>query len=363
MVKNMKKRKKETPPTEGEKKKSGLLSTILLVLMFLVGLAVMLYPKFSDWYYSTESNHLIEGFDKAVETMNQEDIDHRIALAKAYNDSLLTSAQSMQDPFEEERLKQGRREYARMLQVQELIGHIEIPKLLVDLPIYAGTSEDVLQSGVGHMPSSSLPIGGNNTHCVLTAHRGLPKMKLFTDLDRLTIGDKFYIRNLKETLAYQVDQIETVEPTDFSKLLIVPGHDYVTLLTCTPYMVNSHRLLVRGHRVDYVPAVQEKEILEHKAVNTYKWLFYVTLVILIFVLLLLLRNYLKRRKEHRKLQAEEAAAIVVIDSETAASKSDGSERNRREGTRESIPGMGPNDIVPDGKSKPETNDGEDEETE
>ena len=141
-----------------------------------------------------------------------------------------------------------------MLEVREMIGHIEIPKIGQDLPVYAGTSEEVLQKGVGHLEGTSLPVGGNSTHSVLTAHSGLPEATLFTELRKLEIGDKFYIHNIKEILAYQVDQIKVVEPTDFNDLLIDPGHDYVTLLTCTPLMINTHRLLVRGHRVEYVQA-------------------------------------------------------------------------------------------------------------
>ena len=156
--------------------------------------------------------------------------------------------------------------------------------------------------GAGHLEGTSLPIGGNSTHSVITAHTGLPKAKLFTDLNKLEIGDKFYIHNIEGVLAYQVDQVLVIEPTDFKDLLIEPGHDYVTLLTCTPIMVNSHRLIVRGHRVDYVPAVDEASIAEHAASFMYMYLFYAAIALIVLLLLLLLYLRSKQKKIEKQLR-------------------------------------------------------------
>ncbi len=286
--------------TKGKRRKKSRLPYIIL---FLIGLGIMLYPVISRLHYRIISSEAITSFESGKEQLSPEEIDRRMRLAFAYNEALNGKAQAMQDPYKKEYYQKGLAEYARMLEVHEQIGHVSIPKLVIDLPIYAGTSETVLRKGVGHLEGTSLPIGGNNTHTVLTAHRGLPEAKLFTDLDKLAIGDRFYITNIKETIAYQVDQIKTVEPSDFSELTIKPGHDYATLLTCTPYMINSHRLLVRGHRIDYVPAVAEKELKENKASVIYKWLFFITLAILLLVLYLNAVNYLankKLRKEQQK---------------------------------------------------------------
>ena len=208
----------------------------------MIGILVLLYPIISRLYYRIDSNNQVEIFNQGKSKLDKEEIQRRIGLAKAYNDSL--SGGPTNDPFAEKRYKKGREEYARMLEVHEMIGHVEIPKINQDLPIYAGTSEEVLQKGVGHLEGTSLPIGGNNTHTVLTAHRGLPEKTLFTNLNELEVGDKFYIHNIEKTLAYQVDQIKVIEPSKFEDLMIVPGHDYATLLTCTPFMINSHLSLI-----------------------------------------------------------------------------------------------------------------------
>ncbi|WP_050272462.1 PI-1 pilus system sortase SrtC-1, partial [Streptococcus pneumoniae] len=222
-------------------------NNLLLGVVFFIGMAVMAYPLVSRLYYRVESNQQIADFDKEKATLDEADIDERMKLAQAFNDSLNNVVSG--DPWSEEMKKKGRAEYARMLEIHERMGHVEIPAIDVDLPVYAGTAEEVLQQGAGHLEGTSLPIGGNSTHAVITAHTGLPTAKMFTDLTKLKVGDKFYVHNIKEVMAYQVDQVKVIEPTNFDDLLIVPGHDYVTLLTCTPYMINTHRLLVRGHRI------------------------------------------------------------------------------------------------------------------
>ena len=282
---------------------------ILIILLFLVGFLIMIYPQISRIYYRIEADVQVTEFDRGKKALDEEEIDERIKLAKAFNESLNNVVEK--DPYSEEEKAQGRAEYARMLEIHEKIGHVQIPAIDTDIPIYAGTAEEILQIGAGHLEGTSLPVGGNSTHAVITAHSGLPEARLFTDLDRLKIGDKFYIHNIKEILAYQVDQIEVIEPSDFSKLLIAPGHDYVTLLTCTPPMINTHRLLVRGHRVPYVPEVEERIIAENRTSFLYRYLFYASLVLIVILILTVLRLRSKKRKaemEYRQLKEKEAVA-------------------------------------------------------
>ncbi len=188
----------------------------------------------------------------------------------------------------------GVENYARMLEVREKIGYIDVPKINQQIPVYAGTSEDVLQHACGHLEGTSLPIGGKDTHAVITAHRGLPQVKLFRDLDKMEVGDLFFFTNVKETLAYKVDQILVVEPWNFEPVLVVEGKDLMTLLTCTPYMINSHRLLVRGHRVPYVPEVKEE--IERAKFN-YKSLIVPGIVLALVILIIFL--YIRHRRRRR----------------------------------------------------------------
>lgn len=188
--------------------------------------------------------------------------------------------------------KAGRAEYARMLEVEEMVGHIRIPKIKVDIPIRAGSSEDVLQQGAGHLEGTSLPIGGDSTHTVITAHRGLPNAKLFRNLDQLAYGDIFYITNIKETIAYKVDKIQVVEPSDFEPVLVVERKDYATLLTCTPYMINSHRLLVRGVRIPYQEAIDDGVANTPRA----RFDFFRMVLVLIPIIIILLLTLLGKRR-------------------------------------------------------------------
>lgn len=260
----------------------------------------MSYPLISNLYYQAEANNQIADFDSEKKKIDTTEIERRYNLARAYNDSLNNNVSK--DPYSDAMLQQGRAEYARMLELHEKIGYIEIPKISIKVPIFAGTSEEVLQMGSGHLEGTSLPIGGNSTHSVLTAHTGLPTAKLFTELTQVKVGDKFYVHNLKEVMAYQVDQIKVVEPSNFEDLLISPGHDYVTLLTCTPYMINTHRLLVRGHRVPYVKQVDEKFIAESKLNYLYRNLFYISLVLIVILIFLLYRLYKKKKKSEKRLE-------------------------------------------------------------
>lgn len=263
-----------------------------IILLFITGFLIASYPIISNWYYTVENNNQIVDFKEAVDEMSQAEIDERIDLARAYNETLDPS--KLADPYTD-REKKGVENYARMLEAREKIGYLDVPKINQQIPVYAGTSEDVLQKACGHLEGTSLPIGGKSTHSVITAHRGLPQVKLFRDLDKMEVGDVFYYTNVKETLAYQVDQILVIEPWNFDPVLVVEGKDYMTLLTCTPYMINSHRLLVRGHRIPYVP--EEKEEAEDKAKFNYKDLIVPGFVILLLIIIIFI--YIRRRRRRR----------------------------------------------------------------
>lgn len=222
------------------------LSTILLLLVFIVGLSLLLYPSFADWWNSFHQTQAIATYSEQVADMDDEKYEEIWNAAWDYNQSLLkrTNSYLLSDA--------QKAEYDSLLDVggTGVMGYIEIPSIKVALPIYHGTDEAVLQVAVGHLEWTSLPVGGESTHCVVSGHRGLPSAKLFTDLDQMQVGDTFIFRILDEVLTYEVDQIRIVEPSDTSELSIIKGKDLCTLITCTPYGINSHRMLVRGHRVD-----------------------------------------------------------------------------------------------------------------
>lgn len=234
--------------------KTNLKDKLKFGLIFLVGLIIFSYPMISQKFYEIKADDEIIEFVKQSKEINEEEINKRMELARAYNETLDPSRLS--DPYSKKE-EEARAYYAHMLEVNEMIGHVEIPKINQDLPVYAGTSETVLQKGCGHLEGTSLPVGGKSTHTVITAHRGLPEAVLFRYLDQLVEGDIFYFHNIQGTLAYRVDQIMVVEPTNFDPVLVQEGKDYATLLTCTPYMINSHRLLVRGYRIPYQEAVDD----------------------------------------------------------------------------------------------------------
>ena len=221
------------------------ISTIILVLIFFVGLSLLLYPTISDYWNSFHQSRAIATYAEAVAELDDEDYEKMWQEAEAYNQKLSYQPNRWNLTEEEEE------EYNRILDVggTGIMGYIEIPEIKVSLPIYHGTDEGVLQIAVGHIPGSSLPVGGIGTHSVVSGHRGLPSARLFTNLDELNEGDVFMIRVLDETLTYEVDKISIVEPDDLTGLGINPELDLCTLVTCTPYGVNSHRLLVCGHRI------------------------------------------------------------------------------------------------------------------
>ena len=220
-------------------------STVILILVFLVGLSLLLYPSVSDYWNSFHQSRAIATYAEQVANIDNDRYAQLWEDARAYNQTLVGKQNRFQISEEE------RETYESLLNVggNGIIGYIEIAKIGCSLPIYHGTDEGVLQIAVGHIEGTSLPTGGESTHCVISGHRGLPSAKLFTDLDKLIPGDTFVLRVLDETLTYEVDQILIVEPYELDALAIEEGRDYCTLVTCTPYGINTHRLLVRGHRV------------------------------------------------------------------------------------------------------------------
>lgn len=224
------------------------LSTILLILVLVIGLSLLLYPTFADWWNSFHQSRAIATYSEQVAHMDDDQYEEFWNAAWDYNQSLLNRTNSFILNDEQ------KAEYDALLDVggTGVMGYIEIPSINVTLPIYHGTDEAVLQVAVGHLEWTSLPVGGESSHCVVSGHRGLPSAKLFTDLDQMQEGDIFIFRILDEVLTYEVDQIRIVEPSETSELMIVEGEDLCTLITCTPYGVNSHRMLVRGHRIDNI---------------------------------------------------------------------------------------------------------------
>ncbi len=228
--------------------KKGNLTTWLLLLILLAGLSLLLYPTVSDYWNSFHQTRAIASYAEQVAVLDNDRYDAIWSEAADYNRSLLERNNTY---LLSEEQKQT---YERLLDVSGLgiMGYIEIPEIDVSLPIYHGTDDSVLQIAVGHLEWTSLPVGGESTHCVLSGHRGLPSAKLFTNLDKLAEGDVFMLRVLDEVLTYEVDQVLIVEPHETEALHIVEGEDYCTLVTCTPYGINTHRLLVRGHRIENI---------------------------------------------------------------------------------------------------------------
>ena len=232
--------------SEKKTKKKLNITNLILVCMLVVGAFLLTYPTFADWWNSFHATRVISNYVQQIENMDTEEFEQIRAEAVAYNERLLHETNRYIQSDEQ------LAEYNSLLDVtgNGVMGYIDIPKIRVTLPIYHTTEESVLQVAIGHIPGTSLPVGGESTHCVLSGHRGLPSAKLFTDIDRLVEGDTFQMQILDETLTYEVDQIREVLPAELSELQIEEGKDYCTLVTCTPYGINTHRLLVRGHRVE-----------------------------------------------------------------------------------------------------------------
>lgn len=284
-------------------------SKLMIGIIFLAGLSLLLYPFVANQWNNYRQKQLISSYEQTVsqkETSNGIDYDAELKKAEAYNEALLPSI--LPDSFAIADASEEDQTYMNTLNIagDEMMGIVEIPKIDIKLPIYHTTKEDVLKQAAGHLEGSSLPIGGKSTHSVISAHRGLPSASLFTDLDQLKKGDHFLIHVLNKTLCYEVDKISVVKPEETSALAVEEGEDLVTLLTCTPYGVNTERLLVRGHRVPYV----EQEVADEKTplsgislhTNYLLWVIVGLAVTAFFILVL----YLKEKKLKQKaLEAEE----------------------------------------------------------
>ena len=229
------------------KKKSGVISTIIFTLIFIIGLAIMLYHIVSYWWNSKVQSRAVASYDQTVAEMDETEYELILQKARDYN----AKVAKLNAPLAE---ADSLPEYYEILDVSGtgIMGYITIPLIKVEIPIYHGTSESVLNIAAGHLQGTAFPIGGENTHAVISAHRGLPTSKLFSDLDKLVVGDTFTVTILNEVYTYEVEDIFIVEPHEVEKLAVIPNGDYVTLMTCTPYGVNSHRLLLRSKRIETV---------------------------------------------------------------------------------------------------------------
>jgi len=280
------------------KERKGVFSTIILVLVMLIGLSLLLYPSISDFWNSRVQSYAVASYIQEVSVLENDKYQEVWDDAIAYNAALL-SRDNVYTLSEEQKVQ-----YNALLDVggTGIMGYVEIPSIDVSLPIYHGTEENILQFAIGHLDWTSLPTGGANTHCVVSGHRGLPSARLFTDLDKMAVGDYFLLHVLDETLTYEVDQIRIVEPHETEELLIREGKDLCTLVTCTPYGINSHRLLVRGHRVDNLEEAQvvrvtaDAVIIEKMVVAP----FVLAPILLIMLIVLLIPN--PKKKKRRKAE-------------------------------------------------------------
>ena len=290
-------RKKKT------QKKKFYIGDIFRAIGLIIALSVLLYPTISNYLYEKNGAKVISNYDENAVHLSESEKQAMLEAARQYNQELLGNIELL-DPFSPVKKEVDER-YQSLLSTNEagMMGYIRIPQIDVELPIYHGTEEKVLQSGVGHFEGTSLPVGGESTHTVLTGHRGLPSKLLFTDLDELEEGDIFYIKILGETLAYQIDQILTVKPENTKALTIAPGKDYATLVTCTPYAVNTHRLLVRGTRIPYEEAI--RQVPDEKNIPKLPFqvkilLLAIGILLLVFVIYKVSRKTGKRKEMRRK---------------------------------------------------------------
>lgn len=283
------------------------LNKLIIGIIFLAGLSLLLYPFVANQWNNHRQKQLISSYEQSVsdkDAAHEIDYDAELQKAKAYNEALLPSI--LPDSFAVAEASEEDKTYMDALNIagDEVMGIVEIPKINIKLPIYHTTDEEVLKQAAGHLEGSSLPVGGESTHAVISAHRGLPSASLFTDLDQLKKGDHFLIHVLNETLCYEVDKISVVKPEETSSLAVEEGQDLVTLLTCTPYGVNTERLLVRGHRVPYV----EQEVADEKTplsgislhTNYLLWVIIGLTITAIFILVLYLKekNLQKKKEEN-----------------------------------------------------------------
>lgn len=288
-------------------KKRSIAKVLLVLLLFLMALVFTAYPYVANYLFEHRTDSVANTVEQIAQDVDDEKLKAAIEAVRQYNEIIAGGHVQLTDPFiVEEQLGESTDEYDSLLCMtgDGVMGFVEIPSIDVSLPIYHGTSDHVLKKGAGHLQGTSLPVGGKSTHSVLTGHTGLSNAKLFTDLTELEEGDIFFLTVMGEQLAYEVDQIKVVLPSELDDLAVVTGMDYCTLVTCTPYGINSHRLLVRGVRTDYEEAVENPEVFQEKEVES-KWMAEYTKALLIsFVcfliclLLLLLIRYLRRDRSH-----------------------------------------------------------------
>ncbi len=275
------------------------ISTIFIILIFLVGLGFISYPTVSNLWNQAHQSSAIATYSKQVEKLDDSENKKMLKAARKYNKSLLKKSDHWKLS------KKEKKKYESLLDVSGtgIMGYIEVPKIDCSLPIYHGTDEGALQIAIGHLEGSSLPVGGKNTHCVLSGHRGLPSARLFTDLDQMEEGDIFILNILGRKLAYEVDQIKVVLPEEMSDLEIEEGKDLCTLVTCTPYGINTHRLLVRGHRTEYVEKKVEEEKKEVQTKKTDIRLMIAggagVLILIIIIIVIVIKRRRKRRNQQR----------------------------------------------------------------
>lgn len=276
-------------------------STALIAVLLLVGLGLVVYPLVSSYLYDRAAADVVASYDESVSSAGHDEAERQFELARAYNESLEEADVVLTDPFDPSSVEEVAEPYESIMNLagDGVIGHVEIPKIDVDLPIYHGTSSQVLEEGIGHMANTSFPAGDEGTHAVLTGHTGLPKARLFTDLVELEEGDIFYVHVLDRTFAYRVDQISIVEPSDSSQLRVVEGEDYVTLLTCYPYGVNSHRLLVRGERVPLEEAASDAQTGEAESIWDSQYFRAIALCLAVYVPITILAIVVLRRRRER----------------------------------------------------------------
>lgn len=279
-----------------KKKWMSRLMTLLIVVVFVAGLSFLLYPTISNLWNQAHQSRAIATYTEQVEKLDDSSNKEMLKAARKYNKELLKKADHWKLS------KKDKKKYESLLDVSGtgIMGYIEIPKIDCSLPVYHGTDEGALQIAIGHLEGSSLPVGGKSSHCVLSGHRGLPSARLFTDLDQMEEGDTFILNILGHKLAYEVDQIKVVLPEEMSDLEIQEGKDLCTLVTCTPYGINTHRLLVRGHRVKYVETkVQEqKEVSKSKTDTRLVIAGAVAGAVVLFIIIFAVR----RRRKHRNQQ-------------------------------------------------------------
>lgn len=287
------------------------LVTLILMAVGLVGLGLILYPTISNWWNSMHQSRAVASYVDAVANLDQEQYDEIIEAAEGYNARLAESG--IKWTLTDEEIA----EYESLLDITGtgIMGYIEIPMIDVMLPIYHGIDENVLQTAIGHLSGTSLPVGGDSSHCVVSGHRGLPSARLFTDIDRLIAGDTWTISVLGRVYTYEVDQIRVVEPTDLTNLQIQQGKDYCTLVTCTPYGINTHRLLVRGHRIENeqgdMSVIADGIQIEPIYVAPF---LAIPMLIILFILLMIMTSKSMRKKREQK-EALHKAMEELLDND------------------------------------------------